>query len=378
MRTLIIMLWSCVCLVLSGCTAAPATLALPTQPIYVIAGQRAVPGYAPAEVSIVDRTTLKPVGSRPLALSYIREALYDGSHLWYGYAGDIDIDMHTVAQLSPDLATEAVYEVCTEPNGIHDDGDAIIVLCTQNGMVAHATRIRKDDGTIIADTDIVTKWGDMMYIDSVLFNGELIVYGGGNYQDVTDRTAQELQIRDPRTLALRRIVEMPETEIGMDNFIVTADSLYILNNASKYATEYGFAPVDLMKYTAGSTAVEILPNIGRSPTDGVITNGFLYTVHNIGNNIDYSPVSIYRTNLTTMEHQHWEFDGAQWSFINDISVIDGRIIIALPRTTDPEREGLYEFDPSTGALLFRSAIPGASLIVDTQSERTAMRPSRRP
>ena len=367
MRTLILMLCSSVCIILSGCTPAPAAGALPTHPVYVIAGQRATPGYAPAEVSMVDRTTLKPVVSRTLALSFIREALYDGTHLWYGYAGDIDVDMRTVAQLSPDLATEAVYEVCTEPNGIHDDGDAIIVLCTQNGIVAHATRIRKADGKIIADTDIVTKWGDMMYIDSVLFNGELIVFGGGNYGDFTDRTAQELQVRDPRTLALRRVIQLPETEIGMDNFIVASDSLYILNNASKYAIENGFAPVDLMKYTAGSIAVEILPNVGRSPTDGVITNGFLYTVHNIGNNIDYSPVSIYQTNLTTLEQQHWDFDGALWSHINDISVIDGRIIIALPRATQPDREGLYEFDPSTGALLFRSAIPGASLIIDTQS-----------
>jgi hypothetical protein len=160
---------------------------------------------------------------------------------------------------------------------------------------------------------------------------------------------------------------MPETEIGMDNFIISADALYILNNASKHAAEYGFVPVDLMKYTSGSAAVEILPNVGRSPTDGVISDGYLYTIHNIGNNIDFSPVSIYQTNLTTMEQKHWEFDGAKWSFINDVSVIDGRIIIALPRTTDPDREGLYEFDPTTGALLFRSAIPGASLIVDTQS-----------
>ena len=367
MRTLTLMLWTSVCLLLSGCTAPSIPAALPAQPIYVIAGQRAVPGYDHAEVSVVDRTTLEPVGTRTLALSYIREALYDGTHLWYGYAGDVDVDMRTVAQLSPDLTSEAVYEVCTEPNGIHDDGDAIIVLCTQNGMVAHATRIRKNDGTVIADTDIVTKWGDMMYIDSVLFNDELIVFGGGNYGDITDRTAQELQVRDPRTLALRRIIQMPETEIGMDNFIISADALYILNNASKHAAEYGFVPVDLMKYTSGSAAVEILPNVGRSPTDGVISDGYLYTIHNIGNNIDFSPVSIYQTNLTTMEQKHWEFDGAKWSFINDVSVIDGRIIIALPRTTDPDREGLYEFDPTTGALLFRSAIPGASLIVDTQS-----------
>jgi hypothetical protein len=351
MRTLLITLWACLSLMLGSCTAPTTPVLVPINPLYVFAGQRAVPGHAHAEVSVVDRTTLKPIGN----------------NLWYGYAGDIDVDMHSVAQLSPDLATEAVYEVCTEPSGIHDDGDAIIVLCTQNGMVAHATRIQKNDGTVLADTDIVTKWGDMMYIDSVLYHGELIVYGGGNYGDQADRTAQELQVRDPRTLALVRIIQMPDTEIGMDNFIVSKDALYILNNASKYAPEYGYEPVDLMKYTTGATSVEVLPNVARSPTDGVIFDGFLYTVHNIGNNIDYSPVSIYRTNLATGSHMHWDYDGAIWSYINDISVIDGRILIAVPRTTQSNREGIYELNTTTGALEFRSAIPGASLIIDSAS-----------
>jgi len=367
MRTFTLSLWACLSLLLGGCAAPTAPVDLPVHPLYVFAGERAVPGYAHAEVSVVDRTTLKPIGTRTLELSYIREALYDGNNLWYGYAGDIDVDMHSVAQLSPDLASEAVYDVCTEPNGIHDDGDAIIVLCTQNGMVAHATRIRKRDGAVEADTDIVTKWGDMMYIDSVLFNGELIVYGGGNYGDFADRTAQELQVRDPRTLALVRIIQMPDTEIGMDNFIVSSDALYILNNASKYAAEYGFEPVDFMKYTTGATSVEVLPNMARSPTDGVISGGFLYTVHNIGNNLDYSTVSIYRTNRATGSHTHWDYDGTIWSYINDISAIDGRIIIAVPRTTQSSREGLYELDPTTGALEFRTAIPGASLIIDSKS-----------
>jgi hypothetical protein len=35
---------------------------------------------------------------------------------------------------------------------------------------------------------------------------------------------------------------------------------------------------------------------------------------------------------------------------------------------DTTREGLYEFDPTTGALTLITAIPGASLIVDSHPQ----------
>ena len=82
MRTLTTIICVCLSLVLSGCAAPITPVEVPVHPLYVFAGQRAVPGHAHAEVSIVDRTSLKPIGTRTLALSYIREALYDGSNLW--------------------------------------------------------------------------------------------------------------------------------------------------------------------------------------------------------------------------------------------------------------------------------------------------------
>ena len=369
MRRLLLWLLAALSTGLLGCAAQSAVIALPPHPLFVIAGKHALPGSTASTVRVVDRKTLKPIGDRTLKVSYINEALYDGSALWYGYAGDIDVDMNTVAKLSPDLASETLYDVCVEPNGIHDDGTAIIVLCTVNGIVAHATRIDKATGRIVAEADIVTKWGDMMYVDSILSNGELIVYGGGDYANEANRTAQEFQIRDPKTLKLIRIVESPDTELGMSDFLVHDDAIYILNMASKSATEYGSQPIDFLRYRTGATALEPLPNTVRSPTLGTIRGNELIAVHNVGNNIDYSPVTITVTDLTTWQYHSWEFDGSVWSYINDIATIDGQIILAVPRTTDEAREGLYEFDPTTGAMTFVSAIPGASLIVDSQSPR---------
>lgn len=351
-----------------SCASPSSAVALPPHPLYVIAGQYAVPGFDHGTVSVVDRQTLKPVGSRELKVSFINDALYDGENLWFGYAGDIDVDMHTVARLSPNLADETLYDVCIEPNGIHDDGDAIIVLCTVNGMVAHATRIDKATGRILAETDVVTKWGDMMYVDSILYNGELIVYGGGDYASSTNRTAQELQVRDPKTLQLVRIIKTPETELGMNNFLVGADRLLILNMASRYAKEFGFTPVDILSYRTGDSSTESLPLLERSPHDGVIIGDFLYTLHNTYDNFEGRPVTIYKTNLETWEQHHWTYDGKLYGHLNDMTVVNGRIYITLPRAEDTTREGLYEFDPTTGALTLITAIPGASLIVDSHPQ----------
>ena len=353
--------------VLSGCTNPQQPINFAAHPIYVFSGQHAVPGNEHAQVTALDRKTFAPIGTRTLELSYINEALFDGSRLWYGYAGDIDVDMNTVAQLSTDLSNESVYKVCTEPNGVHNDGDSLIVLCTQNGMIAHATRIRKGDGAVEAEADIVTKWGDMMYIDSVLFNGELIVYGGGHYADFSDRTAQELQVRDPKTLQLIRVIETPKTELGMKNFIVMNKDLYILNMASKYAAVYGFLPVDVLRYHSGSAKLESLPLIARSPHDGIIIGEYLYTLHNTYDNYDGQTVSIYKTNLKTWKMTHWDYDGEHYMHLNDMQEIDGKIILALFQSHQPAREGIYELNTTTGALDFRTFVPGASLIIDTNS-----------
>jgi hypothetical protein len=90
-------------------------------------------------------------------------------------------------------------------------------------------------------------------------------------------------------------------------------------------------------------------------------------MHNTFDNYDGQAVSIYQTNLDTWEQQHWQFDGNRYMHLNDMKLVDDKIILALFQSSQPEHEGLYEFDPNTGALEFRTAIPGASLIIDSKS-----------
>ena len=83
--------------------------------------------------------------------------------------------------------------------------------------------------------------------------------------------------------------------------------------------------------------------------------------------VDISAETVSKTNLDTWEQQHWQFDGNRYMHLNDMKLVDEKIILALFQSSQPAHEGLYEFNPITGALEFRSAIPGASLIIDTNA-----------
>lgn len=358
--------WIVVVLLLCSCTTNTLNPAqLPNQPLYVFAGERAVPGYGNAEITAVDRTTLQPIGVRSFVTSYIHAAIFDGQHIWFGYAGDNDVDMHKVAKLAPDFTSEQQFDTCVEPTSVHQDGDALIILCTENGMIAKAMRFNRTSGQIEAQTEMVTKWHDMYFHQSALFHGELIIFGSGHWGDSSDLLGREMQIRDPRTLELIREIRLPATIIGVEQFIIDGDNLYIPNLASMQAAQEGYPIIDLFRYRAGGTTVEVLPNIDRAPLNGVIVGNDLYTLHNTWPNYG-DKVRIYKTNLTTWAQTRWEYDSDIWNNINDIANVDGHIIIAKFESNDIKEQGLYELNPTTGALTQRSAIPGASLILDTR------------
>ena len=100
----------CLICLLCSCNYPIPASKIPANPLYVFAGERGVPGFAPAEVVMVDRSTLQPIGTRTLLTSMIDAAVFDGQHIWFGYAGDTDIDMHKVAKLTPDFTNEKQFD----------------------------------------------------------------------------------------------------------------------------------------------------------------------------------------------------------------------------------------------------------------------------
>jgi hypothetical protein len=255
-----------------------------------------------------------------------------------------------------------------EPRAIHRYHDSLIVLCQDRGFVAVAMRIRMSDGQVLAQRELTTQWGDMFFDNSFLIGDEVVVQGGSH--NAPADSPPELQVLDASTLAQKRLIPN-QALVGIAEAIVQGDTVYILNTISDYSAAANLPFADIYTFQAGDTQFSPMPPVARAPQQGVIVDNTLYTLHNTWPaqpELDTTKIFIYKTDLTTWQTTHWEYDYDTWNHISDIAAIDGHIMLANYWREQPSAEGLYELDPQTGTLTQRVAIRGASLVIDTDAE----------
>ncbi len=355
--------------VLCSCSALQmAPTYMPSQPLYVVAGLDGIPGSQNTHMALVDRTNLQVIGNRTFVATDIPSGIVDGKNVWLSFSGDIDNDKYIVSKISYDLAHQTDYITCMEPRAIHRYHDSLIVLCQDRGFVAVAMRIRMSDGKVLAQRELTTQWGDMFFDNSFLIGDEVVIQGGSHSAPAD--SPPELQVLDASTLAQKRLIPN-QALIGIAEAIVQGDTVYILNTISDYSESAHLPFADIYTFHAGDTQFSPMPPVARAPQQGVIVGNTLYTLHNTWpaqKQLDMTKIFIYKTDLTTWQTTHWEYDYATWNHISDIAAIDGHIILANYWREQPDDEGLYELDTQTGTLTQRVAIRGASLVIDTGAE----------
>jgi hypothetical protein len=352
-------------LFITSCTSFwQPVVTIPTNPIYVVTGKRAIPGLDASAIWLLDRTTFTPATQRSLPLTFIHDGFIDAQHIWLGYAGDLNEDAYEAANLSLDLRTTQTHRACMEPISIHPFGDDVIVLCQERGFEGKVVRMHAETGEILRQSPLITKHGDMMFYTSTLFNGELLVFGCTHSQDYKPSEGCELQVRDPQNLHISRIVK---GLCGPSDFIqIDTDTLYILNQASASLESENRPATDIFRYRTGDRELTPLANFGRAPEMGTILDGYLYTVHNIWDSYyltEESKTRIHKTNLTTWESTYWEYEFFEWRYIGDIATIDGQILVTRFGHDDVTKEGLYRLNTDTGDLAMVAALPGVSMIL---------------
>lgn len=349
---------------ISSCTSLWQPVDMPTQPLYVVTGKRAIPGLDASAIWLLDRTTFAPATQRALPLTFIHDGYIDTQRIWLGYAGDLNEDAYEAANLSLDLRTTHTHRACMEPVSIHPFGPDVIVLCQERGFEGKVVRMNAETGEIVAEAPLITKHGDMMFYTSKLFNGELLVFGCTLSQDYIPSEGCELQIRDPKNLYIDRIVK---GLCGPSDFLqIDKDTLYILNESSAFLEAEHRPATDIFRYQTGDHELTPLANFGRSPEMGTILDGYLYTVHNIWDSYhltESSMTRIYKTNITTWTSTYWEYDFEEWRYIGDIAAIDGQVLITRFGHDDIAQEGLYRLNTATGELTMLAQLPGVSLIL---------------
>ncbi|MEY3989875.1 MAG: hypothetical protein RI985_956 [Chloroflexota bacterium] len=367
-RTIFICL---IALFITSCTPFwQPTVTMPTNPLYVVTGKRAIPGLDASAIWLLDRTTFETTTQRSLPLTFIHDGFIDAQHIWLGYAGDLNEDAYEAANLSLDLRQTDTHRACMEPISIHPFGSDVIVLCQERGFEGKVVRMRADTGEIINEKALVTNLGDMMFLSSHLHNNELIIFGITRHESPNSQTECELQILDPHTLLRTRCLTSQGHLISPSGFLQIDDqTLYILNESSAFLESEGRPATDIFRYQTGDRELTPLANFGRSPEMGAILDGYLYTVHNIWESYyltEDSMTRIYKTNLATWESTYWEYDFYEWRYIGDIAAIDGRILVTRFGHDDVAQEGLYQLNIDTGELTMRAALPGVSMILQSK------------
>ena len=355
--------------VLCSCGALQVLpLTIPAKPVYVVAGRDGAVGYGHTTISLVNRGNWQIMGNRNLTTSYIESGTHTASDIWLGLAGDTNEDKYIVSKISYDLAHQTDYITCMEPRAIHRYHDSLIVLCQDRGFVAVAMRIRMSDGKVLAQRELTTQWGDMFFDNSFLIGDEVVIQGGSHSAPAD--SPPELQVLDASTLAQKRLIPN-QALVGIAEAIVQGDTVYILNTISDYSESAHLPFADIYTFHAGDAQFTPMPPVARAPQQGVIVDNTLYTLHNTWpaqKQLDMTKIFIYKTDLTTWQTTHWEYDYATWNHISDIAAIDGHIMLANYWREQPDDEGLYELNPQTGTLTQRVAIRGASLVIDTGAE----------
>ena len=359
---LVLLLVLCSCGVLQ---IAPAYM--PVQPLYVVAGLDGIPGGQNTHMTLIDRNNWNLIGKRSFVATDIHSGFTDGKNIWLGFSGDIDQDKYIVSKISYNLAEQHDYITCREPYALQRYKDSLIVACQENGFVAVVMRIRLSDGKVMAQRELRTQWGDMFLENSMLVGDELLVQGSSHAAQ--NIVAFEIQVLAADTLEWQRNLDQKQT-ISMRDSIVANGTTYIFNGTSAFPQENFLPFADVYTYHEGDTHFTPLPLIARNPQHGAIVGDVLYTVHNSwpANVADNQKILIYKTNLVTGESTHWEYDYDTWNRIGDMAAIDGHIMITRFWAHDSREDGLYELDTTTGELVQRANIAGATLIIDSTGE----------
>jgi hypothetical protein len=338
---------------------------MPAKPFYVVAGEDgAVGGFGQTKISLVDRSNWQVMGNRNLATTYIEDGTHDGKNIWLGLSRDSNEDKYIVSKISYNLAEQHDYITCMEPYALQRYKDSLLVACQENGFVAVVMRIRLSDGKVMAQRELRTKWGDMFLENSMLVGDELLVQGSSHAAQ--NIVAFEIQVLSADTLEWQRNLDQKQT-ISLRDSLVANGTTYIFNGTSAFPQENFLPFADVYTYHEGDTHFTPLPLIARNPQHGAIVGDVLYTVHNCwpANVADNQKILIYKTNLVTGESTHWEYDYDTWNRIGDMAAIDGHIMITRFWAHDSRDDGLYELDTTTGTLIQRANIEGATLIIDS-------------
>jgi hypothetical protein len=155
-----------------------------------------------------------------------------------------------------------------------------------------------------------------------------------------------VSILDSASLSIISQVRLPDADIW--RIFRHSERVYLLNVGSWIRDRYSAGANDIFVLTPVPVPTVELLAVAPSPYVGDIDRGVLWAFHdatlNQPNNDSKRQIS--RLDLASGQKMIWSLPN-NWR-VDDLKIIDQRIILARWRNSTDDEDGLYEFDPGTG------------------------------
>jgi hypothetical protein len=337
---------------------------------FILSGLNGRNGYAnnaltifdasdPAKWSIAKRVSLPRSRARYLSRDPI-------GRLWIGLPGMLDHVDDLVNVYSEDGQLLKSLHPCLRPAaGITFGAGKAFVACSEMGF--HGRIVSFDLQALSPIQDVQLTITDASYFiqSSYADDDFLVIAGGISPVDPSKRKSLSgdsmVTILDSTSLSVLSQVRLADSDIW--RIRRRLEKFYLLNTGSWIRDRSEGTANDVLVLTPGSVpSIELLA-LAPSSYVGDIAGNVLWTFHNPTLNQPNSDPrrQISRLDLVSGERMIWPLP-MNWR-VDDLKLVDGRIILARWRISTDDEDGLYEFDPSTGQAKMILNVPDASQVI---------------
>lgn len=335
---------------------------LPKRPLYVLTVSE--PNLGDNQLVIVDADTWQVTQWTWLP----RVAPWDLSRdpegrVWIGYGAQPGGDKR-VQIYAPDGALLKTLSLCIDPYlPIHFAAGRAFVPCLQSGFEAAVVIIDLASLEVIRQVDIRPRDDTFLLLATGGNEDYFALVGNGDISP-----SNRIILLDTHTLVTLDPLPIPIS--NAQAVLAYHGRLLLLNSIAESLLRNGMVeplpagrPDLLIVDTEPEPMLTTYEMVEPGALWGVLEGDMLYAYHNaelLGFNSD-SFRAVSRLNLITNESELWPLpDG--WN-ARDLALVNGKIILVHSLAPEPEKAGLYHFDPASGELTLLVNIPGAQRIL---------------
>lgn len=350
---LVMLLWAGV-MMLCACSA-PAS-PLPTQPVYVLAGESINGGQN--RLTVLDGTawTTYHDESLPRSLAFNLDKDPQG-RLWIGFVGYVGFPDNRLHIYTSEGTLIKEMRPCDQPTGTAFAGGRAFVACQDRGFRGYLVVIDLQTLDVVQTIELAIP-DSIFLVGAVAANGEYVAVAGATEVDSKGYTA--IILINPQNLEIvAQLANIEALGTHVRRIIPYEGRFYLLNGGNWEGRHMHESDIFVLEPGTSPTVTTL--TTARAPLWGDIADGMLYAYHEQKRHLaDFeAPCLISRLDLTSGVVETWGLPNG-WR-AGDLRVIGRDVLLTrMGKLGDDPNDGIYRFDPSTGTVTLLVDVPDAT------------------